>query len=97
MTISTSEIRAIARVVWDDIYQSERSGSPSDFAFLEALARSDKRLSKTLGDANIQYGVKSDTYRALKNLAIRGHQAEYRAAYRTYEAAEEMEWAEAAE
>jgi hypothetical protein len=97
MAISTSEIRAMARVLWDEIYQSERNGSPADFALLETLARADKRLSRTLGDANTRYGVKSDTYRAVKNLAIRQHQAEYLAAHRTYEAVEEAEFLEAAE
>ena len=95
--ISTSEIRAIARVVWDDIYQSERNGSPADFVLLETLARADKRLSRTLGDANTRYGVKSDTYLAVKNIAIRQHAHEYLAAHRTYEAAEYAELLEAAE
>jgi hypothetical protein len=89
--ISTSEIRAIAKAVWDDIYHVERTATDADLAFLEALSRADKRCSRTLADANIRYGVKSDTYRAVKNLAIRQHAAEYLAAYRTYEAAGEAE------
>ena len=95
--ITTSEIRAIARVLWDDIYQNERGPTEQDHAFLEALSRADKRCSETLADANIRYGVKSDTYRAVKNLATRQHAAEYLAAHRTYEAAEEIEFAQAAE
>lgn len=94
--ISTSEIRAIARTVWDHVAQSEQP-TAADLAFLEALSRADKKCSTHLADANIRYGVKSDTYRAVKNLAIRQHAHEYLAAHRTYEAAEEMEWAEAAE
>ena len=96
MAITTSEIRAIARVVWDNVAQSENP-SATDIAFLEATSRADKRLSQTLGDANILYGVKSDTYRAVKNLAIRQHEHEYRAAHMTLEAADEIEFAEAAE
>lgn len=95
--ISTSEIRAISRVLWDDVYQGERYPSEADAAFLEALSRADKRCSETLADANVRYGVKSDTYRAVKNLAIRQHAAEYLAAHRTYEAADEIEFAQAAE
>ena len=96
MATTVSEIRAIARATWDHVYQSENP-SATDVAFLEATSRADKRLSQTLGDANVLYGVKSDTYRAVKNLAIRQHEAEYRAAYMTLEAADDIEFAQAAE
>ncbi len=96
MATTGSEIRAVARAVWDHVAQSE-SPSATDLAFLEALARADKRCSRTIADANIQYGVKSDTFQAVRRLALRQCDAEYKAAHKTFEAAEEIEFQQAAE
>lgn len=95
--ISTSEIRAIARVVWDDIFQHERSETEQDLAFLDALNRADRKWSDTVSLAKRSYKDHPKVLSAMRNLAARQQEAEYRAAYRTYEAADEIDFAQAAE
>jgi hypothetical protein len=89
--ITTSEIRAIARVLWDDIYQNERGPTEQDHAFLDALARADRKWSDTVILAKRSYKDHPKVLQAMRNLAARQQAAEYLAAYRAYEAADEME------
>jgi hypothetical protein len=95
--ITTSEIRAIARVLWDDIYQNERGPTEQDHAFLDALARADSKWSDTVRLAKRSYHDHPKVLQAMRNLAARQQAAEYLAAYKTFTAAEEIEFAQAAE
>lgn len=89
--ISTSEIRAIARVVWDDIHQNERGPTDQDHAFLDALARADRKWSETIILAKRSYRDHPKVLQAMRNLAARQQAAEYLAAYKTFETAGAME------
>jgi len=97
--ITINEIRAVAATVWDQNYRAEDQ-SETDMAFLDALARADRSWASTVIEAKRWYPDDKPALQALRNLADRQLEAEYRAAYRTLEAAEEAEimgYAEAAE
>lgn len=92
MAASAAEIRAIAAKVWD-----QDSHSEEDLAFLEAIDRADNEWHQQLGSANVTFGGGSLAWQAVKNLATRCQLDAYRVALAALEAADDLEFSEAAE
>lgn len=92
MTRSASEVLAVAAFVYD-----KDTLNDADTTFLDAITKANLAWGEALDSANKTYGGGSDAWRAVKNLATRQRDDEYRRALAALEAHDEIEFAQAAE
>jgi hypothetical protein len=91
---SASEVLAVAAVVYD-----QEIWSDADRIFLDAISKANREWGEALDNANMTYGGGSVGWQAVKNLATRQRDDNYRRALAEFEARddEEIEQLEAAE